>query len=222
MDFSETDSIQTMEEFLIYESSLVVDSSRIADDLAAAVKTKFSPDPNKAVIYAAVFPGLGHIYNRKYWKLPLVYGSALGCIYAISWNGTQYSGYKNAYSDFSYVINFNAERSPEAFDPTRNSWEDYVYIMGKTNANLDEWDSSEKTRFSQVLKSQRDRFRRYRDLSYIVSVGIYAIWVIDAYVDAQLFNFDISEDLSLNVQPVLFERSMVSKNTFGLQCSFSF
>ena len=104
-------------------------------------------------------------------------------------------------------------------------WEDYIYIMRKTSTDLDDpsiWTTSDKTNFSKVLKSRQDYFRRYRDLSYIISVGVYALWIIDAYVDAQLFDFDVSEDLSMNLRPVMFERSLVSKTTVGLQCSFSF
>ena len=218
-DFRENDSIQISERFLTFEDSLTIDSVDLSNELiAAGITKKFSPDPNKAVIYAAIFPGLGQIYNRKYWKLPLVYGSVIGCVYAVTWNGTQYSGYKDAYSDFRYALNYAGK---DGFDPKRNAWEDYIYILRKTTTDLNEWDSSEKTRFSQILKSQRDRFRRYRDLSYIISVGVYAIWIIDAYVDAQLFDFDISEDLSMNIQPVI-ERNPMSKNTIGLQFSFNF
>lgn len=223
LTFIENDSIRISDGLLISEDSLVLGSSDLENKEVAVdnIAKKFSPDPNKAVIYAAIFPGLGQIYNRKYWKLPLVYGSVIGCVYAITWNGTQYSGYKDAYSDFRYVINYEGGQVSGDFNPNRNSWEDYAFIINKTT-NLEEWSSSDKSYFSQVLKRQRDRFRRYRDLSYIASVGLYAVWIIDAYVDAQLFNFDISEDLSMNVQPVIFERNHMNKNTFGLLCSFSF
>ncbi|MDL2323020.1 DUF5683 domain-containing protein [Bacteroidales bacterium OttesenSCG-928-A17] len=221
--FEGNDSIQILDGFLAFEDSLAVDSITLSKELPLIVKKQFVPNPNKAVIYAAVFPGLGQIYNRKYWKLPLVYGSVIGCAYAITWNGGQYSGYKDAYSDFRYAINYTGK--PEDFDPKRNSWEDYIYIMNINTTDLSDgsaWNSNTVNRFSQVLKSRRDRFRRYRDLSYIVSVGFYAIWIIDAYVDAQLFSFDISEDLSLNVQPVILEKTTVNKNTVGLQWSFTF
>lgn len=63
------------------------------------VKLKeFKPDPNKALLYALV-PGLGQIYNRKYWKLPLVYGAFMGCMYAITWNNKNYKDYSTAYFD---------------------------------------------------------------------------------------------------------------------------
>ena len=220
--FSNNDSIRALDGYFISEDSLVSYSLEIDEVIQTDQVWPFSPDPNKAVVYAAIFPGLGQIYNKKYWKLPLVYGSAIGCIYAITWNGAQYSGYRDAYSDFRYMVNHQEGTISGGFDPNRNSWEDYIFIIGKSSVNLDEWTSTERSNFSNVLKSRRDRFRRFRDLSYIVSVGFYAIWIVDAYVDAQLFNFDISEDLSMNFQPVIFERNMTHRNTIGLSCSFNF
>lgn len=170
---------------------------------------KFKPDSKKATIYAAIFPGLGQIYNRKYWKLPLVYGSFIGCAYAISWNGGQYSGYQKAYRDF--IDN----------DPTTNSWNDYVYASYRRE-EFENWTEEMKRSFSNALKSARDFHRRNRDLSYIVTVGVYAIWIIDAYVDAQLFEFDVSPDLSMRVEPVLFDRTTISSRSVGMQLSFAF
>jgi hypothetical protein len=168
----------------------------------------FSPEPRKAIIYSLLFPGLGQIYNRKYWKLPLVYGSFLGCAYAITWNGIQHSGYKNAYIDFI------------SEDPRRR-WEDYRYGEYR-RTEYEDWTESMKTQFANTLRSARDYHRRNRDLSYIVTVGVYAIWIIDAYVDAHLFNFDISPDLSMRVEPVLFDRTPIQARSFGMQLSFAF
>jgi hypothetical protein len=170
-------------------------------------KASFKPDPNKAIIYSAIFPGLGQIYNRKYWKLPIVYGGFLGCVYAFTWNGNQYTGYKNAYNDFT-----------DKNDATR-SWEAYVpYSWGKQ----EEWDSQRNDYFTRSLQSKKDFYRRNRDLSYIVTVGVYAICMIDAYVDAQLFDFDISPDLTLRLDPVILPQTANNGRTFGFQCSLTF
>jgi hypothetical protein len=205
---AEGDSIQELIH-LTFGDSIAIDSAGLAKDLTLLVPEKvFKPDPTKAIIYSAICPGLGQIYNRKYWKLPLVYGSFVGCAYAITWNGKQYSGYKKAYSDF---IDKNSET---------NSWEDYKPY--RYPEKLEDWSASNVNDFTNMLKRGKDYYRRYRDLSYIISVGIYAIWIIDAYVDAQLFDFDISPDLSMRLDPVIYERTSISSRSVGLQCSFTF
>ena len=202
----EKDSVQVFDGFITFPDTLSVDS------LFTHLEMKtFSPKPKKAVLYAAFFPGLGQIYNRKYWKLPLVYGSAIGCIYAVTWNGTQYRGYRNAYREF--VDN----------DPATNSWKDYNYkYYGGTDDEPETWNDSARNKFGDRLKNGRSNFRRNLELSYIVSVGAHLLWMIDAYVDAQLFGFDISEDLSFRIEPVLFERTLATSRSLGLQCSITF
>ena len=189
-------------------------SDTLAKDLSLTplkVKGEFKPNPTRAVLYAAFFPGLGQIYNRKYWKLPLVYGAAIGCVYAVTWNGTQYRGYRNAYRDLYDK------------DPKTNSWQDYNYRYYGGSADQPEtWNPSAVTAFGNRLKSGKDNFRRNLELSYIVSVGVHLICMVDAYVDAQLFEFDISEDLSFKVEPVLFERTLANSRSFGFQCSITF
>jgi len=79
-----------------------------------------------------------------------------------------------------------------------------------------------KRNFANTLKSVRDMHRRNRDLSYIVSIAIYGIWIVDAYIDAQLFDFDISPDLSMRLEPVLFDRTAMNSRSVGVQFSFAF
>jgi hypothetical protein len=183
--------------------------SSVTDSIKSLTKrdTTFVPDPNKAVLYS-IIPGLGQIYNRKYWKLPFVYGSYIGCVYAISWNGNQYGGYKEAY------VHFIDE------DPNTNAWKSYLPYSFPENDN--EWTSSQRQYFQSSLRSKKDYYRRYRDLSYIITVGVCAIWMIDAYVDAHLFNFDVSPDLSMRMGPAFFERTNVNSQAMGMQLSFSF
>jgi hypothetical protein len=202
--FLENDSIEESKGFFTFSDSLVLDSA-IPEQVA------FKPNPTKAVIYSAIFPGLGQIYNRKYWKLPIVYGGFLGCTYAISWNSNQYNGYKTAYRDFT-------GDNPEKKD----SWRAYKPYSSSYPDDLSAWSEQQKTWFSSALKNKKDFYRRNKELSIIVTVGVYAICMIDAYVDAQLFEFDISEDLSMKVDPVIFERTANNSKAFGLQCSFTF
>jgi hypothetical protein len=169
----------------------------------ASDEKKFSPGSTKAVIYSAIFPGLGQIYNRKYWKLPIVYGGFMGCAYAISFNSRYYNDYMSAYLDFMDD------------DPATDSYRNFLPYGYKIEASNREW-------FSGVLKRKKDFYRRNRDLSYIVTIGLYVICMIDAYVDAELFNFDISPDLTFKVEPAFFERTAYNRRTFGLLCSFRF
>ena len=208
IDFSENDSISISEVFSMQTDTVSVDSL-INGSVQLMREKVFKPSSKKAVLYSAFFPGLGQIYNRKYWKLPLVYGGFIGCAYAISWNGNQYSGYKRAYIDFIDG------------DPATKSWEDYRYGAYRRE-DPENWSADMKRNFVNTLQSAKDFHRRNRDLSYIVTVGVYAIWIIDAYVDAQLFDFDISPDLSLQVVPLIYNKENGYACTLGVQFSFTF
>jgi hypothetical protein len=187
------------EAFIYVQDTLVANQDSVAAH-------KFVPNPTKAVLYSAIFPGLGQIYNRKYWKLPIVYGGYLGCVYAITWNGTQFNGYKNAYRDIT-------DKNNET-----NSWINYLPY----GTDVSNWSTNELNNFANRLKNGKDNFRRYRDLSVIITIGLYALTMVDAYVDAQLFEFDVSDDLSFRMEPVIFNRTVATSRAFGLQCSITF
>ena len=206
-DLSEKDSISVSKNFPLQTDTVRVDS--LLNGKMPLTHEKFKPSSTKSALYAAIFPGLGQIYNRKYWKLPLVYGSFIGCIYAITWNGNQYNGYRKAYLDF--IDN----------DPNTNSWDDYRY-GNYLRQDYDSWSDAMKSNFSDALKSAKDYYRRYRDMSYIITVGVYAIWIVDAYVDAQLFDFDITPDLSMHIAPVMFDRTAFNSRSIGMQLSLAF
>jgi len=205
------DSLRNADDLFAFSDSLRNDSTLLleGDSVSLTVDTAaFKPNPKRAVLFSAVIPGLGQIYNRKYWKLPLVYGSFIGCVYAITWNNTQYTGYRKAF------INF--------IDPNGNPdfWKDY--IPHSMPADISQWTDQDKTQFSSRLKAQKDYYRYYRDMSVIITVGVYALWIVDAYVDAQLFDFDVSPDLSMRAAPVFFEKTPVNSRSYGLQLSFTF
>ncbi|MDL2222017.1 DUF5683 domain-containing protein [Parabacteroides sp. OttesenSCG-928-N08] len=171
------------------------------------VADAFKPNPTRAVLYGLV-PGLGQIYNRKYWKLPIIYGGLMGCYYAIRWNNVNYNDYKQAYFDIM------------SSDPdTNNSWQDFI-PGGVSESEFDRWKND--TSFHRRLKLSKDRFRRYRDMSIIITAGVYLIFMLDAYVDAQLFDFDISPDLSMRVQPEYVPKSRYGPQSYGVNCSFTF
>ena len=185
-------------------AALVSADSSVINEVTMDLKP-FSPSSSKAVMYSAIFPGLGQIYNRKYWKLPLVYGAFMGCAYAITWNSKNLEDYSTAYTDI------------KSDDPkTNNSWIDFI----PANANPEDYIKDQS--FQDQLKRNKDYFRRNRDLSIIITVGVYLLCMVDAYVDAELFDFDISPDLSMRVAPSVTEPTNHSSRTYGLNCSFKF
>lgn len=165
------------------------------------------PTPKRAMWLAIVLPGAGQIYNRKYWKLPLVYGGFVGCIYAIQWNNTMYKDYSQAYLDIMDT------------DPTTNSFNQFLHLGATiTEANMAQYQS--------LFKKRKDRYRRWRDLSIFCLIGVYALSIIDAYVDASLSEFDISDDLSLRIEPTVLnnqlEKNPIKSSAIGLNCSLRF
>lgn len=164
----------------------------------------FIPDPKKATWSALVFPGGGQIYNHKYWKLPIVYGGFIGCAYALNWNNQMYSDYSQAYLDIMDD------------DPETASYEDFLPPRYNVEANKDY--------LKRVFKNRKDNYRRQRDLSIFCFIGVYLISVIDAYVDAELSNFDITDNLSVQMRPTSIndQQHTLRNQAYGLQCSFSF
>ncbi len=192
---------------LSFEKKIIIKSESIPKQIAEleydTLKQKpFKPDPRKVVWFGAIIPGYGQILNKKYWKLPIVYGGFLGFAYAITWNASRYKSYQTAYRD---IIDT---------DPTTNS---FIEIIPK-GYTIERYGGI--SGYTNTLKSAQDNYRRYRDLSVIFTVAYYAITIVDAYVDAQLYDFDISPNLSLRVQPTLIKNSMSSSHTLGIQCCF--
>ena len=167
----------------------------------------WTPNPQRALWLALVIPGAGQIYNRKYWKLPIIYGGFMGCIYALTWNNMMYKDYSQAYLDI--VDN----------DPNTASYNKFLHL-GRTI------DDSNRDRYKELFKNRKDKYRRWRDMSFFVMLGVYALSVIDAYVDAELSVFDISKDLSLKVEPTVIPNRMggnpLQAQSIGVNCSLNF
>ena len=159
----------------------------------------FKPNAEKSLWYALIFPGLGQIYNRKYWKVPIVYGGVVGLTYAISWNGKYYRDYSRAYRDIMDA------------DPTTKSYEKLLpYGTDPTSSYA-----------KNLMKTKQNTYRRNRDLSIVGAVAFYALTVVDEYVDAQLADFDISPDLSMRVSPAVLETPNSNKPSVGIHLNFS-
>ena len=165
----------------------------------------WKPDSKRAMWMAIVLPGAGQIYNRKFWKLPIVYGGFLGCAYAMRWNNQMYNDYSQAYLDIMDD------------DPTTQSYNMFLHFNNKVTAENEAY-------YKRVFKSRKDRYRRWRDLSFFCMLGVYALSIVDAYVDASLSSFDISDDLSLTVSPAVFNgrTTTESNSAIGLQGALKF
>ncbi len=166
------------------------------------------PDPIRATWLAVIVPGLGQIYNRSYWKLPLVYGAFMGCIYAITWNNSQYQDYRQAYRDILVADELSADPSVS-----------YNAILPK-GYTIETMGGREQ--YTATLNSKQNLYRRYRDISIAATAIVYILSIIDAYVDAQLFDFDISTDLSLNVSPEIYYDPRLQQRNAGVHLAFTF
>lgn len=204
--------IETKGDSLQISLDSIVEAQEKAQTVATPTSTSkrqteeyFKPDPKRATWYALVCPGLGQIYNRSYWKLPVLYGGILTFTYLISWNGGMYNDYHNAYHD---ILDD---------DPATDSYLNFYPSYDGTQSWL-----------QTTLKSKTKRYRRARDLSTFGLVAFYMVSVIDAFVDAHLYDFSVTDDLSFHWEPVIntygLGNSWDAKQSpvVGIQCSLQF
>ena len=208
------------------DSLLQVDAAALAGDSTAMVSDSTSmmsantnrmkvkrdwgtwrPNPQRALWLAMVIPGAGQIYNRKFWKLPIIYGGFIGCIYALTWNNQMYKDYSQAYLDIMDK------------DPATQSYNKFLHLGKKITSDNEDY-------YKEVFRKRKDKYRRWRDLSFFAMLGVYAVSVIDAYVDAELSVFDISKDLSLEVEPAVIPNhgggSWLEAQSLGVSCKLNF
>lgn len=144
-------------------------------DTATVTEPDFSHSPSRAIMYALVLPGLGQAYNKKYFKIPIVYAALGGAVYAIHFNTGEY---RKAVLD--YIENQGDDR----------------YLRG---------------------------WRRYMEISYIALAAVYALQVLDAYVDAHLYSWDVNQNLSMRIAPSLQPMMVPTsgyRHQLGLTCRF--
>lgn len=173
------------------------------DSLRVEQGKKEFHSPRKATLYSAVLPGLGQVYNKKYWKVPLIYGGFFGFAWAIKWNNDQYLLFKQAHDDITdNDLNTNSFLDIEAVK---------YYDLTK---------ASDLREYSDKLKQAKDGGRRYRDMNIIFTTAFYALNIIDASVDAHFFNFDIGDDLSFVWSPETL--MCLDQRTVGVRCRITF
>lgn len=146
--------------------------------------------PSKAAMLSSVFPGLGQIYNKKYWKLPIVYGALGAAVYAITFNQDQYKIYEGAF-----------------------------YSRLDDDLTNDQFAGEYDER--QLIELQ-NYYRQQRDLSIILGALAYGLNILDAYVDAHLMYYDVSEDLSLRWEPALINNQANMPSAIGVGVTLSF
>lgn len=157
------------------------DSTREAILQAKGLPTDHTP--GKALWRAIALPGWGQYYNRQYYKIPIVYAGLAGFTAAVVYTNDQYRFYHRAYLFRVY--------QGEEDHPYAEFEAEYRMLVDRIGGEIR----------PDRLQQQRDKYRRYRDLS-VVGIGIYyALAVLDAYVSAHLLTFDVGEDLSMLVQP---------------------
>ncbi|MBQ0080557.1 MAG: hypothetical protein KBS95_03285 [Alistipes sp.] len=171
-------------------------------DAAVKYSTNEVSSVKKATTMACICPGAGQIYNKSYWRAPIVWGGLASTIYCIDWNNRGYDRFKRAYR-----LKFEYDEHPEKYP----------------DGSPDEFKGRYSTSF---LKNLRNSYRRNRDLCIIITAALYVLQIVDAHTDAHLRDYDISDNLSVNVSPMfdLSYNPAFHSNTasFGMNLSFSF
>jgi hypothetical protein len=174
---------------------LFVPFSSIGQELPKVVpekqvnKDSIVHSPRKATLYSAIVPGLGQVYNRKYWKVPIIYAGLIGLGVNIGMNQSLYTKYRE---ELVERVIYNRALH---FDP--NIPISSLSVLG-------------------------DEARKKRDLFIIGSLAFYVLNIVDATVDAHLFTFDVSEDLSINIQPEINYCRITAQSIPGLSLRLKF
>jgi hypothetical protein len=172
------------------EDSLLIDPQLVIEEPAYKAYDPLSPA--RAAFYSAVLPGLGQAYNGKYWKIPIVY-TALGVgVYFYLENDRQYDRYRSAYKS---------------------------RLAGNTDDEFYDENGQQRVSTDALIEAQRF-YQRNKEVSVMVTLGLYALNIIDANVDAHLQQFNVSEDLSL--RPNLDYDQFTGTTGYGLTLNFNF
>lgn len=198
-------SVDSSDDHVVAENSNIASSSKQKKSRKRPNEEYWMPDPKKAMWLSLLCPGAGQIYNRSYWKVPLIYGLGVGSFYVVSFQGRMYKEYSAAY--YSLVDT----------DPNTKDYEPIFQGLGKVD------ESWKKT----VLERKMNSYRRYRDMCIFASVLLYVGNALDAFVDAHLYDFSISEDLSLNIRPEIkydehFATVGANQQSLGLKLTLNF
>ncbi len=180
-----------------YDTTLRVDTT-----LIETPKLPHKIIPKKATIFALAAPGGGQIYNRDYWKLPIVYGAFGAAIYTIHWNSLRYNDFLKPYLT-SVDPNTGLATGKSEYE---------VYVRGKDEI---------RTLSLDQVKRGKTFYRRYREYGYVILAAVYALSVVEANVAAHLKTFDMTEDLTFRLEPSV-EQTFMNQSSTGLKLVFAF
>lgn len=204
--------------FVLFGEIKTASSQRFTADTIQVESREKIHSPHKATMYSVMLPGLGQIYNKKYWKVPILYAGIGVTIYAIKRNTDNFNKYKDGFQDFSQFYKWkyqSPDQTPQLEEPTSKRYEDlYNADFNNTTPNFDNW-------FKTQLQNKKDSFKHDRDLSYIILAGVYVLNIIDAAVDAHFTNFNVNDDLTIRVEPAV-DYSAFSGNSIGFRCQITF
>ena len=182
----------------IYAGIAIASYLYFIGDAAVNYATNEVSQVKKATTISTIFPGAGQIYNKSYWRVPIVIGGLASTIYTIDWNNRGYQRFKTAYS-----LKVDYEKDPSKYP----------------NGAPDEFRGAYTSSF---LKNLKDSYRRNRDLCIILTAGVYLLNILDAHVDAHLQDYDISDDLTMNLEPYFDCTTIGSKPVYGVNMSLKF
>ena len=198
LDKIKTELIQHNTRRQIYASLAVASYLYFIGDAVLNFESSEVTKVNRATTLSTIFPGAGQVYNKSYWRVPIVVGGIATTIYTIDWNNRGYQRFKTAYS---LVIDY--DKNPQKYP----------------NGPSDEFQGAYSATF---LKNLKDSYRRNRDLCIILTAGVYLLNILDAHVDSHLQDFDISDDLSMNLEPYFGYTSIGTQPVYGVNMSLNF
>lgn len=153
---------------------------------------------NRATTLSTIFPGAGQVFNKSYWRVPIIVGGMASTIYTIDWNNRGYKRFRTAYS-----LRVDYEKNPDKYP----------------NGAADEFRGNYAASF---LKQLKNSYRRNRDMCILLTAGVYLLQILDAHVDSHLQDFDISDDLSMNLTPHFGYSTIGTQPVYGVNMSVNF
>lgn len=201
LDALQTDMIRHNTRRQIYAGVALATYIYFIGDAAINYATNDVSDIKKATTLSTICPGAGQIYNKSYWRVPIVIGGLASTIYTIDWNNRGYKRFKTAYS-----LRVDYQNNPDKYP----------------NGPPDEFRGAYSDTF---LKNLKNSYRRNRDLCILLTAGVYILQIVDAHVDAHLQDYDISDDLSMEITPY-FDYTQIpsvgTRPTIGFNVNLNF